>query len=592
MRVTRIFDLLDQYKEKYPDQNYVLAGKVNHEWVKYTLQEYIDKANTVSYAFLAKGIKPGDKIGVISANRPEWNFFDMGIMQMGAVSVPIYPTISDADYVHILNHAEIAYLFVDSKELVRRLEPILEKVPHFKEIICLEKAEKAILLSDFYKLGEENQAPETLKQLKDAVKPEDVATMIYTSGTTGLPKGVMLSHNNICSQLDSLYVIPSSWSNVGLSFLPLCHAYERIIIYVYHYLGFTIWYAENLGTIAENIKEVHPTMMTCVPRVLEKMYDKLYLAGKKQKGFKKSLYYWAFNLAKQYKQDDNSAWYKLKFKLADRLIYSKWREAIGGHFDIVVSGGAAIQKHQAAFFNAIGMPIFEGYGLSETSPVIAVSQRGKGKRVAGTVGPALPGVEIKIAENDEIICRGPNVMLGYYKDPEQTAEVIDKDGWFHTGDTGKLTPEGLLIITGRLKHIFKTSFGKYINPFLIEEQFCKSPFIENMVVLGENQKYAAALINPDMTYLKDFCKRHEIALSADGQLTNNPQVLAIYNRELKKFNPLFAHYEQIKNYTLITDEWSVQNGILTPTLKVKRKVIKEKYKEQIDGLFADKLGEK
>ena len=238
------------------------------------------------------------------------------------------------------------------------------------------------------------------------------------------------------------------------------------------------------------------------------------------------------------------------------------------------------------------MPIFEGYGLSETSPVIAVSQRGKGKRVAGTVGPALPGVEIKIAENDEIICRGPNVMLGYYKDPEQTAEVIDKDGWFHTGDTGKLTPEGLLIITGRLKHIFKTSFGKYINPFLIEEQFCKSPFIENMVVLGENQKYAAALINPDMTYLKDFCKRHEIALSADGQLTNNPQVLAIYNRELKKFNPLFAHYEQIKNYTLITDEWSVQNGILTPTLKVKRKVIKEKYKEQIDGLFADKLGEK
>lgn len=586
MKITRIFDLLEQYLEKYPDREVTLAGKVNHEWVKYNIKEYISIVNNISYAFIAKGVKPGDKIGVVSANRPEWNFFDMAIMQMGAVCIPIYPTISDADYLHILNHAEIEFLFIDTKELAKKLNPILAKVPHFKEVICLEPAPNSILASDFYKSGETNPAPEELAKRKAAVKPGDLATMIYTSGTTGLPKGVMLSHNNLVSQVEALKTIPSEWSKIGLSFLPLCHAYERIIVYIYHYLGFSIWYAENLGTIGENIKEVHPTMMTCVPRVLEKMYDKLYLAGKKQKGLKKSIYYWAFNLAREYKTDDNSPWYNLQHKIADKLIYSKWREAIGGNFDIVVSGGAAIQKHQAAFFNAISMPVFEGYGLSETSPVIAVSSRGKGNRVAGTVGPPLPGVEIKIADKNEIICRGPNVMLGYYKEPELTAEVIDKDGWLHTGDTGRFTPEGLLIITGRLKNIFKTSFGKYINPFLIEEQFCKSPFIENMVVFGENQKFAAALINPDMTYLKDFCNRHEISFTDDKSLVDNPQVQNIYQRELKKYNPLFAHHEQIKSIELVTDEWSVQNGVLTPTLKVKRNVIQEMYKDKIEELFA------
>jgi len=586
MKVTRIFDLLDNYLEQYPDKEVVLAGKVNHEWVKYTIQEYASKANAISYAFLAKGIRPGDKIGLISANRPEWNFFDMGIMQTGAVCIPIYPTISESDYLHILNHAEISYLFIDSKELVKKLKPIIAQVPHFKEVICLEKADDTILADDFYRYGEAHAKPEELRKIKETIRPEELATMIYTSGTTGLPKGVMLCHRNITSQLEGLKNTPSEWSRVALSFLPMCHAYERVLIYLYHYLGFSIWFAENLGTIAENIKEVHPTMMSCVPRVLEKMYDKLYLAGKKQTGIKKKLYYWAFELAKNYKLDENAAWYLLKHKIADKLIYSKWREAIGGNFDIVVSGGAAIQKHQAAFFNAIGMPVFEGYGLSETSPVIAVSARGKGNRVAGTVGPALPGVEIKLTSDNEIICRGPNVMMGYYKDPEQTAEVIDKDGWFHTGDTGKFTPEGLLIITGRLKNIFKTSFGKYINPFLIEEQFSKSPFIENMVVLGENQKFAAALIHPDMTYLKDFCNRHDIKYTDDESLIMHPDVLAIYNRELKKYNPLFAHHEQIKSYDLVTDEWSVTNGVLTPTLKVKRKVIQEMYNEKIEKLFA------
>jgi len=585
MSATRIFDLLSQYVEKYPLQDVALAGKVNKEWVKYSIQEYVSKADTISYALMAKGVKMGDKVGIVSSNRPEWNFFDMAIMQIACVCVPIYPTISDTDYLHILNHAEIEYLFVDTKDLVKKLKPIIAKVPHFKEIICLEKAEKAILLDDFYQLGVANPNPEELQKRKDYVMPTDLATMIYTSGTTGLPKGVMLSHNNLLSQIFALETIPSHWNKTALSFLPLCHAYERILVYLYHHLGMSVYYAENLGTIAENIKEVHPTMMSCVPRLLEKIYDKLYLSGKKLDGFKKTLYYWAFELAKNYHINQNSPWYLLKHKIADKLIYSKWREAIGGNFDIVVSGGAAIQKQQAAFFNAIGMPVFEGYGLSETSPVIAVSQRGKGQRISGTVGPALPGVEIRIGDKNEIQCKGPNVMMGYYRDAELTAEVIAPDGWLHTGDTGKFE-NGNLIITGRLKNIFKTSFGKYVNPFLIEEQFCKSPFIENMVVFGENEKYAAALILPDFVYLKDYCTRHNIAFTDNQSLIKNSDVQTIFNKEIKKYNPQFAHHEQIKSFELIADEWSMANGLLTPTLKVKRNMIAELYKEQIAKLFA------
>lgn len=586
MKVTRIFDLLDNYVEKYASREVVLAGKVNHEWVTYDIHAYVERANAISYALMEKGVKPGDNVGIISSNRPEWNFFDMGIMQTGAVCIPIYPTISETDYLHILNHAEIEYLFIDSAELVKKLKPVLAQSPHIKEVICLDEAENTTTLDAFFAFGNKHADPDKLAARKQAVKPEDLATMIYTSGTTGLPKGVMLSHHNIVSQLEALQTIPSTWSNIALSFLPLCHAYERILVYVYHYLGFSIYYAENLGTIAENIKEVHPTMMSCVPRLLEKIYDKLYLAGKKQTGLKKGLYYWAFELAKEYRIEENAAWYNLKHAVADKLIFSKWREAIGGNFDIVVSGGAAIQKHQAAFFNAIGMPVFEGYGLSETSPVIAVSNRGKGERVAGTVGPPLPGVEVKITKENEIICKGPNVMMGYYKDPKQTTQVIDKDGWFHTGDTGRFTENGLLVITGRLKNIFKTSFGKYINPFLIEEQFCKSPFIENMVVLGENQKFAAALINPDLTYLKDFCKRRNITYTDTDSLIKHPDVQAIYNREVKKYNQQFAHHEQIKSYKLVADEWSVNTGVLTPTLKVKRKAIELRYGSLIETLFA------
>ena len=585
MEVTRLFDLLDNYLEKYPDQAVALAGKVNHQWVRYSIQDYVKEVNRLSYAFLAKGVKPGCKIGIISNNCPEWNFFDMAIMQIGAVGVPIYPTISQSDYKYILKHSDVEYVFVDSKELVSKLQPLVADNPLFKEFICLQETENAVSLADFRALGDANPNPKEVTKRKSGIKEDDMASIIYTSGSTGMPKGVMISHKNILCQIMDFYHVPAEWSKTALSFLPLCHAYERLLIYLYHFLGISIYYAENIGTIAENIKEVKPTMMTAVPRVLEKIYDKLFLAGKSQKGIKKNLYYWAFELATRYKLEGNGWWYDLQHKIADKLIYSKWRQAIGGNFDLIVSGGAAIQKHQSAFFNAIKIPVFEGYGLSETAPVIAVSRRGKNNRREGTVGPPLTCVEVKITEENEIICRGPNVMLGYYKAPELTAEVIDKDGWFHTGDTGKFTPEGLLIITGRLKHIFKTSFGKYINPFLIEEKFSKSPFIENMVVLGENRQFATALIVPEFTYLRNFCKRRNMPLVDNAELVKRQDIIDIYLREVKKFNVFFAPHEQIKRFDLIADEWTQQNGILTPTLKVKRNVIQEKYADRIDKLY-------
>lgn len=586
MELTRIFDLLDRYLENHPEQDTALAVKRQGEWRKYSIQEYVELTNTISYGMLALGIKPGDKIGIVSGNRPEWNMVDFAIMQIGAVSIPIYPTISQDDYRYILNHAEMRMIFIEGKELRNKLKPILPEVKSLEFIYTFDDQGEYPYLDLILEAGRKNPQPELLTKLKASIQPEDMATIIYTSGTTGNPKGVMLSHSNIVNQLKNLEMTPAKWSNKALSFLPLCHAYERMLVYLYQHLGMSVYYAESLGTIAENIKEIHPTMMTCVPRLLEKIYDKLYLTGKKLPFLQKKLYFWAFHLATQYQLEGMSAWYMFKHRIADKLIYSKWREAIGGNFDIVVSGGSAIMPHIASFFSAIGMPVFEGYGLSETSPVIAVSQRGKNGRKFGTVGLPLPGVEVKLADRDEIVCRGHNVMLGYYKDPELTKEVIDKDGWFHTGDTGKFTPEGQLIITGRLKSIFKTSFGKYVNPQLVESKFTESPFIENMIVLGENKKFAAALISPDFTYLKSWCGLHKIPYTNNAEMVENPNVLKRFQEEVKKYNQFFGDYEQVKKYQLVPEEWTQQDGFLSPTLKIKRNVLEKHYAERIEKLFA------
>lgn len=587
MEVTRIFDLLDNYLEQYPQQEAALAYKRGGQWRRYSIQEYAELTNLISYGMLQLGISRGDNVGIVSGNRPQWNMLDMAIMQIGAISIPIYPTISQEDYRYILNHAEMKMIFIEGKDLRRKLEPILPDVKTLKSIYVFDETDGDYkFLDQLIELGRENQAPEKLKELKNSVKDNDLATIIYTSGTTGNPKGVMLSHRNIVSQIENLKTIPSSWSKTSLSFLPLCHAYERMLVYLYQYKGMSVYYAESLATIADNIKEINPTMMSAVPRLLEKIYDKLYLAGKKLSFVQRNIYYWAFHLATRYQLEGMSAWQQRQLKLADKLIYTKWRAAIGGNFDIVVSGGSAIQPHMASFFSAIGMPVFEGYGLSETSPVIAVSQRGKNGRKFGTVGLPLPGVEVKLGERNEILCRGHNVMLGYYRDPELTAQVIDADGWFHTGDTGRFTPEGQLVITGRLKSIFKTSFGKYVNPQAVESKFTESPLIDQMIVVGENKKFAAAILTPDFTYLKSWAKLHHVEAASNEELIKHPVVLKRYTEEVKKYNHYFGDYEQVKRWILVPDEWTQPNGMLSPTLKIKRNVIEERYREQIEKLFS------
>jgi len=585
MEVTRLIDLLPHYLEKYPNQDCALAAKRNGEWIKFSIQEYVETTNNLSYGFLKLGIKAGDKIGIVSSNRPEWNMLDMAAMQIGAISVPIYPTISQADYKYIFNHAEIKLVFIEGKELRTKIEPILSEVKSIEHIYTFVNQDVHSYFDALVQLGKENPAPEKLKELSEKIDKMDLATIIYTSGTTGNPKGVMLSHNNIVQQLMNLRQTPAKWSNKALSFLPLCHAYERMLVYLYQYLGMSVYYAESLATIADNIKEVSPTMMTCVPRLLEKIYDKLYMAGNKLSLIQKIIYYWAFNLATKYKVEDRSAWYDFRHKIADKLIYSKWRAAIGGNFDIVVSGGSAIQAHMAAFFSAIGMPVFEGYGLSETSPVIAVMNRHKGGRQFGTVGQHLGGVEIKISENNEICCRGHNVMLGYYKDPELTAKIIDKDGWLHTGDTGILLEYDALKITGRLKNIFKTSFGKYINPQGIESKFEESGFFESICVFGENKKFAAALIVPDFEFIKAWCKKHKIKFTDKEEMIHNKEIHDRIAKEVKLINKNFGDWEQIKKYELITDDWH-KMGFFTPTLKVKKSLVEEHYKNEIEKLFA------
>lgn len=588
MEVTRLFDILTRYTEKWPDQEVALAGKQNGDWRKYSIKEYVTLTNTISYALIKLGIEPGDKVGIIATNRPEWNMLDMAIMQVGAISVPIYPTISESDYLYILNHCEAKLLVVEGAEVMNKIDHILPDTPTLKMVYTFINRNRFPYLQQMIELGEQYPDPEELLKRKTAVKEMDCATIIYTSGTTGTPKGVMLSHHNLMGQVLNLQQTPSPSSRIAFSFLPLCHAYERMLVFLYQYLGMSVYYAQNLGTIGENIKEVNPTMMSAVPRMLEKIYDKIYSSGKNMSFPSRNIFYWAIRLARKYKIEDSerSWWYNQKHKLADKLVYSKIRKNIGGNFDIVVSGAASIQARMASFFSAIGMPVFEGYGLTETSPVIAVSCRGKYGREAGTVGQPLPGVEVKIADKGEVICRGHNVMMGYYKDPELTARVIDKDRWFHTGDQGKLNKHGQLILTGRLKNIFKTSFGKYVNPQLIEEKFGESPFIENIVVVGENQKFAGALISPDFGFLKGWCERHEVEYTNPDDIINNPVVVKRFAKEMEKYNAFFGDYEQIKKYVLIPDEWSQLTDILTPTLKVKRNLVYEKYKDEIEKLFA------
>lgn len=588
--VTRIFDLLPHYASNYKPKDDVLAGKENGKWIKYSIAEYIETANLISYGLIALGVGKGDKVATIAYNRPEWNFVDMGVLQIGAIHVPIYPTISESDYNYILDHAGVKFLFISGKDIYRKIEHILPVVSTLKGVYSFSETENVQNLNDLLDLGRQNPCPERVAEIKASIGSDDLATLIYTSGTTGNPKGVMLSHNNLISNFKAVaHIPPVGEEGKAMSYLPLCHVYERIMVYVYQYCGISVYYAESFATIADNMREVKPDILSTVPRLLEKIYDKIINSGRKLKGVKKLIFFWAVRLGLHYElTGSNGWWYKAKLRVARKLVFSKWRAALGDNLKVIVSGGAALQPRLERIFWAAGIPVLEGYGLTETSPVIAVCSFEENGMKFGTVGPVLKGVTVNIADDGEILVKGPNVMLGYYRNPELTSEVIDNEGWFHTGDIGKIEPQGQLRITGRKKEIFKTSFGKYISPEQIENKFKESNFIDALMVMGENQKYAAALIVPNFQHLRGWCGVKEIPYTTDAEMITMPRIRKRFQKEVSKYNKFFGATEQIRAFDLMDKEWTVDSGELTPSLKLKRNVICEKHKLVIRKIFDTK----
>lgn len=586
MEITRVFDILPHYATHYKNDG-ALCSKENGVWVKYTINQYIEKVNFISYGLMQFGIKKGDKIASITNNRPEWNFLDMAILQLGAVHVSIYPTISESDYKYILNHAEVKMVFVSGWELLRKIENVISEIPHLSDNVYTFRNLRGYKhLNELIELGMANPSPQYLSDIKDRITPDDPITLMYTSGTTGNPKGVILSHRNILMNAFAILpIVPIKPDSRVMSYLPLCHVYERMMIYAWHILGIPIYYAESIAKIAENLQEIRPTIFTTVPRLLEKFYDKIIATGRKQKGVKRKIFFWADEIAKAYEYEKRGWFYNAKLGIARKLVLRKWHAALGGNFDVVVSGGAAIQPLTSRIFFAMEVPILEGYGLTETSPVIAVSNFFKNGIKFGTVGPPLPGIEVKIADDGEILTRGYCVTEGYYKAPELTAESIDPEGWFHTGDIGRLEPEGQLRITGRKKEMFKTAFGKYVVPTLIENKFSESSMIDNIMVVGENKQFAAALIVPEFGDLRSWCARKGIVYTTNEEMVKHPEVLKKFKKTVDHYNKFFGETEKVKRFILINYEWSVQTGELTPTLKLRRNFIAEKYKETIEGLF-------
>ena len=587
MEIRRIFDILPHYLSSFKPKDDVLAAKENGSWVKYNIHQYIEIVDLISKGFLAMGVQKGDRIAQISANRAEWNFIDMAILQVGAIHVPIYPTISEADYTYILGHAEVQYVFVSGMDLLRKIKHILPDIPSIKDVFTYKDHHELRHLNELIELGKSYPDKNKLEEIKAEITGDDVATIIYTSGTTGNPKGVMLTHANIISNFIGVsYIPPFGEEGRAVSYLPLCHVYERMLNYLYQYMGISVYYAENLGTITDNMKEVQPQILSTVPRLLEKIYDRLFATGHKLKGVQRWIFFWALHLAIRYELDGKNGWfYELKRKIYDRLVYVKWREALGGKLSIMVSGGAALQPRLARLFWAAGIHVMEGYGLTETSPVIAVGDFSKHGVKFGTVGRPLREVTIKFAADGEILCKGPGIMKGYYREEEMTREAIDTDGWFHTGDIGNLEPEGQLRITGRKKELFKTSFGKYVSPQLIEDKFKESLFIEQLIVVGENQKFAAALIVPDFTFLRAWCEVKEIEYTTNQEMIKLPRIQKRIRQEVNKYNAYLGETEKIKKYFLMDTEWSFDSGEITPTLKLKRKFIIKKYEELIAKLF-------
>ena len=587
MTPTRLFEFIEYQNEHAPLEK-SFTTKYNGKWESLSTENFISQSRAISRALVGLGIKAGDKIAMISSNnRSEWSVIDVGLLTLGAVNIPIYPTISSKDYEYILNHSESIYCFVSDQEVYEKVKSIQKNVKSLKKVYSFDKIKGCPHWSELLDEGSKMDNDDTVTKMKNQVKSEDLATIIYTSGTTGVPKGVMLSHNNVVSNVvSSSKRLPLTIGQASaLSFLPVCHIFERVILYIYMFNSVSVYFAESIETIADNLKEIKPNVMTAVPRLLEKVYDKIYARGGELTGIKKSLFYWAVDLGLQYNPyGQNGAWYEFKLKIAKKLILSKWQEALGGNLELICSGSAPLQSRLARVFTAAGMTLVEGYGLTETSPVISVCDMRENKFKIGTVGKVIDGVEVKIAEDGEILCKGPNVMMGYYKEEKMTKEVMSGD-YFHTGDIGEIDSEGFLKITDRKKEMFKTSGGKYIAPAVIENQMKQSLFIEQIMVVGSGRRMPTAVIQPNVDHVIEWLKEKGIECNSLSKAIQETILKDEILKEVENHNQNFGSWEQIKKIELTPDVWSIDDGHLTPTMKLKRKVVTEKYKDLIEKMY-------
>nr|WP_319270355.1 long-chain fatty acid--CoA ligase [uncultured Draconibacterium sp.] len=587
--VTRTFDVLERALKEFPRED-AITGKKDGKWYTYSTEEYFKKSQQLAIGMMALGLKRGDKVATVTTNRPEWNIADMGLAMAGIVHVPIYPTLGDDEYKYILKHAEVKIILAGDKKLFKSMCPLANMIDGVDAVYTFEEVEGAKHYEQILQLGEskKEEFAAELENIKSNIKPEDLATIIYTSGTTGVPKGVMLSHRNLVSN----FTEHAKLHNLGiehkaLSFLPLCHVYERSVNYHFQYRGMGVYYVGNLSQIVSSIKEVKPHMFNSVPRLLEKVYDGFVAKGKELTGIKKKLYFWALNLTRHFEYNKKfGPLMKLKISIADKLIYSKWRDALGGNITYIVSGGAALQPRIARVLGMAKLTTLEGYGLTETSPVIAVNNPTTMEMMVGTVGPILEGYDVKFAPDGEILCKGPGVMMGYYKAPELTEEVIDKNGWFHTGDIGILVDDKFLKITDRKKEIFKLSGGKYIAPQMIENKLKTSELIEQVMVIGANEKFASAIISPCFPILHDWAGDHKLHYENNEELIQLPEVIQKLQKEVMKVNKTLGSHEQISRIRLVCEEWTPTSGELSPTLKLRRNAVAVKYQHLIDDIYA------
>ncbi len=566
-----------------------LAVKQNGKWIKYSTQQYIDYSYHFSLGLLASGFNKGDKIATISNNRPEWNFIDMGMAMIGVVHVPLYTSLSCSEYENILRHSDARFVFIADSKLLVNIKPVIEKVGNVESTYTFDPIEDEKNWLELTELGQKSEVyyKKEFEQIKSGIKPDDLASLIYTSGTTGTSKGVMLSHTNLVRNfLAAAEIFDLKPEQKYLSILPLCHVGGRMGNFQTQYSGSSIYYAENMGTIAADMRDIKPHGFDAVPRILEKIFDTILSKGKKLSGAKKAIFFWAVKIGLKYKPVGESNWfYRLRLSIADKLIFTKWRDAIGGNIELVGCGGAALQPRVERIFWAAGIKVLNMYGLTETSPIITINRRTRPDLRLGSVGSLITGVDMKIADDGEILCKGHNVMMGYYKDPELTKKAFTEDGWFCTGDIGRIEDDKFLYVTDRKKEIFKLSSGKFIVPQVIENKFKESLFIEQIMVIGEHEKFASALIAPDYLFVKDWCDANNISVDNTAELLNNSQLVDAFKKEVQKYNDTISDFEKINRFRLVSDVWSPVTGELSPTLKMKRKFITEKYQDLIDQIY-------